>query len=484
VKSEEEVPVVRKRKSIDQLYSEAKDYDLVLTTEPALSDGLVARLEEPVLGHFSITPRRLVYSEEGGENFRQEFFMKLVDEHGFSWKQASYLLQNVLDCWKKTGELEQVKNYDKFTGEEYETVFRLLEEEENPFKAMEQFEVDPEKEVAVIDIESFNELDKQVLPEEYDTIQLFTEEEHELSEFKIFESSGQLVQSLKENVERVGPGNTGVVMHPESPYQSLLKSLFDAENVPFVEEKDLSEDNDLRTLVNLVRIGLSRRNVRVKDVRPILEELDYTVSRGKDNRYVSDTEGLDQFKEFFNVLEYLEFQEVVGRYEKLTGNQMEKVRNLLKNLKLLDKTVSLEDLSNLEYYLDSFELKETESSEGVLLVDPRKVSLVDRPVVFFIGMDSSWTRETGRQDWIDKEKEEKKNLNGFTSLIQSGSQQVYMVQDMEMNQDITPCFHFNEALNTSFSNFRDLPCQRDTVRRKNWKEKGSTRSRPWLKPGK
>ena len=453
---------ITKRKSIDQLYQEVKEYDLVLTVEPVLAEALVARLEKPVLGHFATTPRRLIYSEEGGEQFRQEIFLKLVEQHGMSWRQASYLLQNVLDCWQKTGELEKIKDYDKFGGEEFETILNVLEENKNPFKSMQNYGMDSELDVAVIGLKDFNELDKKVLPENYKKVELFTDEKHDLAEFKMFESSNQLIQSLKENIGRLGPENTGIVVHPESPYQSLIESVFEADETPFIDKTDLSEDNDLRTLINLVRIGLSRKNVRVKDVRPILEEMDYTVSKAKENMYISDTEGLEQFKEFLNVLEYLEFGEAVSRYHSLTEKRLENVEKLLDELNLLSETVSVEKVNDLEYFLDSFELTESETSEGVVLADPTNVSVVDRPVVFFIGMDSSWTREVKEKPWIQREKEEQKNLRGFTSLIQSGSQQVYMVQEMEMNQYITPCYHFNQALNTSFSDFTDLPHTRYT----------------------
>jgi len=127
---------------------------------------------------------------------------------------------------------------------------------------------------------------------------------------------------------------------------------------------------------------------------------------------------------------------------------------------MLEEPISLETLGNLEYYLNSFELKESESSNGAVLADPREISFLDRQLVFFIGMNSEWTRETGTKPWTDKTQEKKNNLEDFGSLIQSGERQVYMVQDREMNKDITPCFHLNQILDVEFSTFRDLPHRR------------------------
>jgi len=452
---ENENPVVRETKSVDQLFEEVRGYDLVLTAEASLADALNSRKEEEE--RFAITPRRIVTEEKGGDDFRREAFLELAEERDMSWRQAAYLLRNILDCWQETGDLEKIKEYERFGEEEIEQVIDVLKSIENPFSLMEKGRISGKKEVAVVGLYQFNELEKKLLPEKFDAIEVFTEEEHDLSEFKIFESKRDIVQSLKENVQRVGPENAGVVMHPESSYSSLVESVFEAEEIPYLAQRDISENNDLRTAVNLVRIGLSRENVRVKDVRPIIEELEFSVPRGKDNMLVSDAEGLEEFKEFFNILEYLDFGEVVEEYAELTGRKMGRVREVLEELNMVERSVDLESLRNLEYFIDSFELPESETTEGVLLADPKEVSNVDRPVVFFLGMSSDWTRETGNRPWIDRETEEEKNLKDFTSLIQSGREQVYMVQDREMNQDITPCFHLNQILDFEFSTFRDLP---------------------------
>ena len=42
--------------SIDEIFEEVKDYDLVFTADAALKDALNRRLEEPLLGHFATTP--------------------------------------------------------------------------------------------------------------------------------------------------------------------------------------------------------------------------------------------------------------------------------------------------------------------------------------------------------------------------------------------------------------------------------------------
>ena len=448
--------------SIDRIFEQVKHLKksgLVLTTDASLADALNSRLDEPVLGDFASTPRRIVQRPEMEE--RQETFLRLVNEKDLGWKQSAYLLRNVVDSWQNTGEIEKIKDFNGFDSDSVDVVIETLQEASTSFGAMENYSTEEEfEDTAVVGLHGFNELDKKILPENFDEIDFFTGEKHELPPFRIFESAGEIVQSLTENIEKIGAENAAVVVHPESQYQAMIEASFQAEKIPFLTQRTISEDSDLRNLVSLLRVGLSTKNVRVKDVRPVLDEMDASISRRKDNRLVSETSGLKDIQEFLNVLEFLDFREVVRKLREMGGGEMETVENVLEELDLLDREVSKDSLSDLEFFLDSFDPALSETSDGVLFADPTSVSFVDRPVVFFIGMDSSWTRETGDRPWKDREIESAKNLKDFCAMIQSGEQQIFMAQDMEMNREITPCFHLNELLDREFESFTDLEHER------------------------
>lgn len=453
---------IPKTASIDRIFEQVQDLKnegVVLTTDASLADALNSRLDEPVLGDFASTPRRIVQRPEMED--RQETFLRLVNEKCLGWKQSAYLLRNVVDCWQNTGEIEKIKDFNGFDSESVDVVIESLKETSTSFGAMEKYSTDEEfEDTAVVGLHSFNALDRKVLPEDFQEIDFFTDEKHELSSFKIFESAGEIVQSLTENIEKVGAENTAVVVHPESQYQAMIEASFQAEGISFLTQRTISEDDDLRNLVSLLRVGLSTKNVRVKDVRPVLDEMDASISRRKDNRLVSETSGLEDIQEFLNVLEFLDFQEVIRKLREMGGGEMGRVEAILQELDLLDREVSKESLSDLEFFLDSFDPALSETSNGVLFADPTSVSFVDRPVVFFIGMDSGWTRETGDRPWRDREVESAKNLKDFCAMIQSGQQQIFMVQDMEMNKEITPCFHLNELLDIEIESFTDLEHER------------------------
>ncbi|WP_414838334.1 PD-(D/E)XK nuclease family protein [Candidatus Nanosalina sp. VS9-1] len=443
---------------MDRIFSQVEDLKeegLVLTTDASLADALTSRLDEPVLGEFASTPRRLVQRPDMEQ--RQETFLRLVNEKDMGWRQAAYLLRNVVECWQHTGDIEAIKKYSGFQTEAVDTVIETLKEASTAFGAMENYTTSEEySETAVIGLQSFNNLDKKILPDNYREIDLFTGGEHELPPFRIFESKGDIVKSLTENIKNIGPENAAVVVHPDSQYQSMIEASFEAESIPFLTQKGFSEDEDLRNLVSLLRIGLSTRNVRVKDVRPVLDEMDVDISRRKDNRLVSETSGLEEVQEFLNVLEFLDFGEVVRKLREMGGGDMDEVETILEELDLMDREVSQNSLSDLEFFLESFDPATSETTDGVLFADPTSVSFVDRPVVFFIGMGSDWTRDTGDRPWRDREAEAVQNRNNFCSMIQSGEQQVFMVQDRELNREITPCYHLNELLKRDVESFTDL----------------------------
>lgn len=449
---------VQKAKTLDEIYEQVKEYDLVLTAEASTADSLNSRLDEARLGKFAVTPQRLAYGDElAEEDFKRDIFLKLVNEEGLRWKQASYLLSNAISCWKNTGNLEELEDYG-FSGEAMEKVIQVLRETDNPLQALEDYRISEDKNVAVVAPYQLNELDRKILPENYDEISLFTEEEKDLPDFNVFNSSNTLIQALKENIENIGPEKVGVVVDPSSGYQSLLESSLTSSEIPYLKQQDITEDTDLRTFLSLMRTGLSSKRVRVRDIRPVLQELNVTVSVRDSEKFIEDLEdgSLEEFRDFFTMMEHLPFKEVIRKYEEFTGRGLDSVKEILEELDIENEMVSEGRINQIEYYLDSFAPAEDIEEDGVLFADPKKVSRVDRPVVFFVGMDADWRQEPENMQWVDQESREEENLKDFKSLIQSGKP-VFMVQDKEMNEDITPCFYLNEIIDEDFVNFRELP---------------------------
>lgn len=453
--------------SIDELYQRVNGYDLVLTVEAPLTDALNNRVEKPVLGIFAITPKRLAL--ESREEFldKRELFIKIVQETDLSWKQSSYLLENVIDCWKETGDPSNILEYEQFDHQATREVIEIVRSTPNPFSFMEEYEVSADTSVAVINEYQFNALDKKVLPETYDEINSFSavdeERTRDLPSFKVFNSSTEIIQALRSNISREIANDVAIVMEPESRYQSLVESMLHAENIPYMIREEFTENIDLRTLLSLSRASLTRNRLRLRDVQPILRHFHEYLPTTHNEQYLTDLEldntVIDSFRDFLAEINDSTFAEVIEEYEEWVERDLEEVRLYFEELNLLNERVSEADLNKLEFYLQSFDIPLQSSLQGVLFVSPKAVAYVDRPVIFYLGMTSAWTTQIPEKPWIDEEAFEEKHVQNFKILLQNGEeqQQHYLVQNKRMNNPVTPCFYFHKIFQDSFTTFLDLP---------------------------
>ncbi len=441
---------MRKVKSLESLYEEVKDYETVLTADAALADALNRRLDRPVKGVFASTPGRL--ASTGDEASRREVFLKVVEETSLSWKQVSYGLDKIFEAWKHTGDLHKILELDRYGEEMFEDIVEIVDECETSFHSVDSFEVSGD--VAVVNLFQFNELDKTVLPEEYDEYSIFTDRVTGFDQFNIFESGLDLVNSLVKNIERVGSENAGVVVRPDSSYQNLIESVFKSQNVSYTRSENLSRDKDLRTFISLLETGVTDRKLRVRDVKPLQKGLGLKLSSG-DNAFVSSSDS--ELKEFMNIITYMNFSEALDQFEEFSGREYSHIRNLVNDLGVKDKPVNKERVRKLSYFVSNFDSKLNENNTGVLLADPKNASVIDRPVVFLLGISSEWNESLPEEPWIDEEWFEDKNKSEFEIMMQSGDKTVYMVQDREFEEDIKPCFHIDEIVGETVENFRQLP---------------------------
>ena len=438
----------RKRKTVEEIYSEVKDYDLVLTVDAPLADALNARLEKAVVGSFAETPRRYAFSHEADEiDFKREIFLEVIDRTDLTWKQASYILENILESWKNTGDLYDILENEQFSGKAAEEIIKILETTNNPFKALEEARIDEDRKVAVIAPYQFNSLDRKVLPEDYDTFEIFREqEEFELPEFNVFSSASEIVEALKQNITEKNADSVALIVDSDTRYQPLIESAFQSSEIPYSSTVGLSEQEDVRTFISLARLALSKDRIRLKDVQPVVQHLGIDASDSKNNVRLGevDEEQLNDFMDFLNVISFMDFQDFLEGYEELLGRETQQVREVIEEVGLKDSDISQESISQLEYYLDSFDPAQESQEDGVVLASPKSTVYVDRPVVFYIGMSSEWTQEVNQRPWIDRSEAEARNLQDFEAMIQNGEERFYMVQDREMNEEISPCFYFTE----------------------------------------
>lgn len=447
--------------SVDEIFEEVKDYDLVFTAEAALKDALNTRLEEPVLGHFATTPMTYVFSKFQNEKLLQEkdLFIEIVQNTDLSWKQSSYLLENIIDCWKNEGGLNKILKYERFDQDSTREVIELIDDTKNVFREMDNVEIGEDTSVAVVNFHQFNEIDKQVLPEEFDCFDVFKDEETGLPDFKVFNSTTEVINAVAQNISKLNHQDVAVVSERGSTYSMLLKSELESRGTPVIRQEELKDKEDLRTLINLLRLSLNNERLQVRDCRPVMTELGFEVPIKLDNDNIVDVENesVEEFRELLNEVREASIDEVLERIEDMIETD---IRQDFEELGILNTEVSENMINRLEYYLDTYNVEKNSSGEGVLMANAGSATYVDKPVVFYLGMDSGWTPNIPNKPWTDREDEDETRLKNFKALIQNGEQQHYIVQDKKMDEDVTPCLYFNEIADVEFESFRELPHQR------------------------
>lgn len=465
---------VRDVPSIADIYDRVKGYDMVLTGEAPLADALNNRIESARLDKLVYTPRGLVYREETADDTRdrRDLFLKIVRETDLSWKEALYLLENILDCWQETGALDAIYNHDTFKNRSgVDEVVEILEETESVFQLMENYEWDQYPDVAVIGEYQFKALDRNVLPPagRFDSIPLISENTpHELDPFLIYPSANSLVESMLSEISRENATDVAIVMEPSSPYQYLVASALKAREIPFMSGHNLTEDLHFRTLFKLMRCALSHRRLKVGDVQPILRMTQAWISNRDNEKYMDDLREdiLDDFRSLVSSLSSMTFETAIEEYRSMTelpegyGEPMDVLEITLGGIGLLHERISRRNLNRLEFYLNSFDVQVNKEKHGVLLASPKSEAFVDRGIVFYVGMDASWTRHIPEKPWVNRDHHRLRNIQDFQVLLQNGQERYFLVQEKRFNEDVMPCFYFNVLFDEPFETFSDRPHRR------------------------
>ncbi len=450
---------VKRAKSIEGIFQQVKSYDLILTVDAPLADALNARLERAHLGYFATTPRRLALNEIDSEKQifkdKRELFLKIIEDTDVDEKRATYLLNGIVECWKETGDPSKIFQQKTTSKDDIKKILKILSETINPYTAVEKYTVREEKKLAVISEYQFNTLDKKILPKKYDNIEVFADTEKELSPFHIFNSTTEIVQTVLDNLKDIDARDAAVVMEKSSEYRYLIEALLNSNNIPYMVSKDLKEYEDIRRLLNLIRASFFRDGLKIKDVKPLVDQKNVIDPKTEEyllNSYTDDD--LDDFKQILEDIPEMTFCEILEK--DLFHDDNEDMRKHLDDLNVLKKKITPERTRSLRHYLDSFDIEVKSAGQGVLIASPNSSTFIDRPYVFYLGMGTSWTPKPPTNPWIDKADFDEEKKKDFEVLLQNGEQRYYLVKNREIGQKIIPSFYLNEFCEEEISSFKDL----------------------------
>ncbi len=449
---------VQRTLTIDEIYQEVRNYDLVFTAEASLADAINDRVEAPQLGKLAYTPRTYIYRKFQNQELssKRELFLEAVSELGLGWKEASYLLDKVITVWEETGKRDRILDLAEFSEDRFTSILKILGGVRNIYGELDGFQVEESKDVCAISLYQFNELDRSILPRNFDELDVFGDKEIELAPFRVYSSANQLVGGVVDNVRELNPEQVAVVVQPESNYDPLLRSHLRAAEIDFQVARDLADSEFVRTFIAFLELGLSYPRVKIKDAAPVSRRLGIELDRNREEEYITETDSPNssEIRELIEGIEWGSYAEAIDRMNQYGLEDHGKLKEVLRETGLLREQVAESSLNRLKYYLDSFEIKTEESSSGLLLANPTGGAYIDREIVFYLGMSSKWDITVERRSWRKLDRVRERNIKNFKSLIQNGAKQLYMVQSQDLNRKVTPSTYFNEFV-PKLSSFTD-----------------------------
>ncbi|UWG47100.1 Uncharacterized protein HSRCO_0809 [Halanaeroarchaeum sp. HSR-CO] len=450
------MPIQRLR-PLQSIYDDVADHDLVIVPNNPLADALNRRLDAPHFGTFATTPRRLATGRREASEDRTAF-LELVDRTDHPWKAIAYAVGNVLQCWEHQGSATAIEAYPAFVDETTEAVIDVLRDLQTTSGQLQEYETPADQSVAVVGYDQLTQLERSILPPDADRVALFTEEAFSLPPFHVFDGSSDIVDALLDTVTPENADDVGVVLDRSSRYSSLVESALEAADIPFYGGPGFADDPYHRTFLRLLRVAHRGSDTTVGDVTPICTQLGIDVPVEHDQKRISEVDHpeLDWCTTFTGGAASESFEEALASFERQAGKELDALRAELDELGLLDEEPTEQRVQDLAYYLQTYDVPIDRENEGVLLADATSAGYVDRPVVFFLGMDDGWTHSAPNRPWVDAEAQYERYIRQFQLLVQSGSEQYYLVQDTAGGQPVTPPLYLGELLEEEFERFSDL----------------------------
>jgi hypothetical protein len=450
------VPISRVR-PLQSLHEAVAGYDLVVVPNSQLADAIDRRVERPRFGRFATTPRRLAAGRRDPAEDRLAF-LDVVGRTDHPWTAVAYAVGNVLQCWEHQGSAESVLEYDPYVNATTEAVVEAITGLQTTAGQLTDYEIDASETVAVVGYEQLTPLERSILPDTHDRIGLFGDEPFDRPPFHVFDSSADIVEALFETITTENAGDVAVVLDGASRYSSLVEAALEANDIPYYGGPGFVDDPDHRAFVGLLRTAFRGSETTVADVKPILQRPGVTVGVDHDEKRLDSVEhpAVRWLADVRASVDSTTFAEALEAYERQTARSLDRFGEELSTLGLGSARITAERVRDLAVYLQTYDVPVDRDNEGVLLADAGSSGYVDRPAVFFVGLDEGWTHSAPQRPWVDTDSQFQRYVRRFQLLLQSGTDQYYLVQDTAGGQPVTPCLYFADLLEDDYERFSDL----------------------------
>ena len=442
---------------VDGIYDTVVDHDLVVVPDAPLASAINRRLDQPRIGAFAVTPRRLAAGRREQAEDRVAF-LELVDRVDIGWSRVAYEVGNILQCWEHQRRLDAILEYDAYVSDATREAVETIDGLDTTSGRLAAYEIGADRDVAVVGEAQLTPLERTILPDEYTAVDPFTDATFDHPPFRVLDSKTAVVEAVVDAIDAERADDVAVVLDGASAYSPLLESALEAAAIPFYGGPGFADRPAHRAFLAFLRLLRAGSDTRVREVRPLLTRLGDPPARRHDEQRLSALDGgaAEWVRDHRARAADHTVATALDAFESRVGASLDAFRDELTALGVADDPVTTAAVDQLAFYLQTYEVPVERENEGVLLADATSAAYVGRPTVFHLGLDDGWTPAPPNRPWVDREGQFTRNLQDFQLLLQSGRRQHYLVTDAEGGSPVTPALYLQALLDESFERFTDL----------------------------
>ena len=453
---------MERAKSIDELYGEVKDFDLVICNDAPLASALNNRIDRPHIGVFAITPRQLASDMAmdilGGPLVSDiEIVQTIANNHNYPLRFVHGEIDNIRTIRRYTRDVKShiQKEKTRYIYDDFVT-YNTVE------KAMDHFQNidDPYfsgKKIAVIGLDMFDSLDLNFVPKDYVEISpLDKRNDYEFPEFRELSSDHEIAENAVDLIEKETAKDFAIVLDVNGKIADSVRSELYRKGIPFINSLSTRDINSIREYMEFVDRSLKFSTTKVHQIRELLRTYGGIIDKKYDEYLI---ENYSEIKMNSTAKELISIMKDVRKYKygelcnKIPMDNRAQVNLMLKQLKLTNTDIDENSTAEMFYAVNNFELKHNEQippteKEGVLLVDCKNSVYIDRPVVIYLGMGQEWEKDLSELNLIDyrmKPDINDVNVLKFTILMQQGESQIFICNSIRNGKEAKPCSYFQQA---------------------------------------
>lgn len=355
---------MKRAKTIDEIYDEVRDYDLVITNDAALATALNSRIDRPFIGYFATTPKMLASNlgpEILGEGIHKELRVigEICDETGYQFKFVHGEVRNIKEIRKYTARVS-----DHMHTKRSRRIFDSFDSLPTLERAMSSFDTESSDffkdrpRVAVIGIDLFNDLDKHFVPWEHDEIDPFTEDRFTIERIYEIGNDRQVAENAVDLIDPEHAEDYAIILDTSSPMTDAVRASLYRKGIPFVNNLNVRDLTQIRDYLQFLRLSLQYPTLRVKHVKELFSNYNGKIRPGREEFLLlkQDKDHMSSkawvMNEAMRSIEDLTFDDVVGILDNPGTVQ---IRMLLSDMGLIGEKVTATAVSDLVYAVDNVE---------------------------------------------------------------------------------------------------------------------------------